>query len=72
MDPSDRKPVPIYEQPQDNVIHVNNNQIPMPGTEVIKGNIPRTITGYWKTVAWFFSLPDVRRYLIDLTLYKNQ
>ena len=49
MDPSDRNPVPIYEQPQDNVIHVNNNQIPMPGTEVIKGNIPRTITGYWKT-----------------------
>ena len=49
MQLSDKNPTPIYEQPENEVVHVNNDQIDMPGTEVVKGNIPRTITGWWRT-----------------------
>ena len=42
-------PVPIYEQPANDIVSVNNDQISMPGTEVISGNDARTFAGWFKT-----------------------
>ena len=41
--------VPIYEQPENDIVSIDNNNIDMNGTTVISGNDPRSVTGWWRT-----------------------
>ena len=42
-------PSPIYVQPNHQIVTLNNNQIPIPGSIAISGNVPRTFAGWWRT-----------------------
>ena len=42
-------PVPIYKQPENDTVSINNNNVDMTGTNIIAGNDPRTVMGWWRT-----------------------
>ena len=42
-------PNPVYDQTENQIETLNNNQVQMVGTTVISGNIPRTVLGWWRT-----------------------
>ena len=42
-------PNPIYVQPSNKIVTLKNDQIPIPASTTILGNVPRTIAEWWRT-----------------------